>query len=123
MDDTVLNLCLGKHRFNRSGKSGQIVRTGDENILNAPVSQAVEHRCPELGALIFADPHTQNVLLAVQIDANGNIDSLLYDLSLAAHMVVDRIQKDHCVYAFQRPLLPFFCDGKDLIRNAAYGCI
>ena len=60
MDDAVLNLCLGEHCFNRCGKSGQIIRTGNENVLNAPVSQAVEYRCPEFGALIFTDPHTQN---------------------------------------------------------------
>ena len=38
-------------------------------------------------------------------------------------MVVDGIEKNHCVYAFQRPLLPFFCDGQDLICNAAYSRI
>ena len=123
MDDAVLDLRLGEHCFNRCGKSGQIIRTGDENILNAPVSQAVEYRRPKFGALIFTDPHTQNVLLAVQIDANGNIDSLLHDLALTAHMVVDGIQKDHRVDSLQRPLLPFFCNGKDLVRNAAYSRI
>ena len=100
MDDTVLNLCLGKHRFNRSGKSGQIVRTGDENILNASISQTVEHRCPEFGALIFADPHAKNIFFAVQIDANCNINSLLDDLTLTSNMIVDGIQENHCVYAF-----------------------
>ena len=90
------------------------VGAGDENILYAPVFQAVEHRCPEFGALIFTDPHTQNIFLAVQIDANGNIDRLLDDLPLAADMVVDGIQKNHGVDGLQRPLLPFFCDGQDL---------
>ena len=123
MDDAVLNLCLGEHCFNRCGKPGQIIRASDENILNIPVFQAIEYRCPEFGALIFTDPHTQNVLLAVRIDTNGNIDSLLDDLSLAAHMVVDGIEKNDRVDGLQRPLLPFFCDGQDLICNAAYGCI
>lgn len=90
---------------------GQIVRASDEDILNAPVFQAVEYGCPEFGALIFTDPHTQNVLTAVQIDANSNIDSLLDDLFLTADMIVDGVQENHCIYAFQRPLLPFFCDG------------
>ena len=72
MDDTVLNLCLGEHRFNRCEKPSQIVRASDENVLNTPVSQAIEYRCPEFGALIFTDPHTQNVFLAVQIDTKGN---------------------------------------------------
>ena len=37
MDDAVLNLCLGEHRFNRCGKPSQIVRASDENILNTPI--------------------------------------------------------------------------------------
>ena len=88
MDDTVLNLCLGEHRFDRCGKPGQIVRASDKNILNAPVFQAIEYRCPEFGALIFTDPHTQNILLAVQIDANGDVHSLLDDLTLTSNMIV-----------------------------------
>ena len=35
----------------------QNVGAGNENILYAPVFQAVEHSCPKLGALIFPDPH------------------------------------------------------------------
>ena len=38
-------------------------------------------------------------------------------------MVVDGIEKNDRVDGLQRPLLPFFCDGQDLIRNAAYGRI
>ena len=29
-------------------------------------------------------------------------------------MEVDSIQKYYCINGFQGPLLPFFCDGKDL---------
>ena len=111
MDDTVLNLCLGEDCFNRCGKSGQIIRTGNENIFYAPVPQAVEHRCPEFGTLIFTDPHAQNIFFAVQIDTNGYVYGFFDDLPLTVNMIVDGIQENHCVYAFQRPLLPFFCDG------------
>lgn len=65
MDDAVLDFCPRIHRLDRGGKAGQIVRAGDENILNTPVFQAVKHRSPELSALIFTDPHTKNVLFAV----------------------------------------------------------
>ena len=54
-------------------KSGQIVCTGDENVLYASVFQAVENGSPELGALIFSNPHAQDIFPAIQIDANGNI--------------------------------------------------
>ena len=88
VDDAVLDFRFGEYRLNRSGKAGQIIRTGDENILHAPVPQAVQHGRPELGALVFSDPHSENVLLAVQIDAYGDVHGFLYDLHLAAYMVL-----------------------------------
>ena len=93
MNDAVLNLGFREHGFNGIGKTGEIVRTGDENVLYTAISQAVEHICPVLGALVFAYPHTQNVLLAVQIDTNGNVNCLFNDLSLAADVEVDGVQK------------------------------
>ena len=100
-------------------KSRQIVRAGDKNILYAPVFQTVEHSRPELGALVFACPHAQNIFPATQIDPNGNVHRFLHDLSFAADMVVDGIQKYHGVDGFQRPLLPLLGDGQDIVRNSA----
>ena len=56
MDDAVLNFRFRKYGLNCIGKSGQVVSTGDENVLYTPVSQAVEHCGPELGALVLAHP-------------------------------------------------------------------
>ena len=120
MDDAVLDFRFGKYGFNGSGKPGQIIRAGDENVLNSAVFQAVEYRCPIFGAFIFTDPHAQNVLPAVQINADGDIDRFLYDLPFAADMIVDGVHENHCVDAFQRPLLPFFRGGENLVRNTAY---
>ena len=66
-DDTVLDLGLGKGSVDGRIKSGKVIRAGDENILHTTVPQAVEHGCPELGALIFAYPHAQYILPAIQI--------------------------------------------------------
>ncbi|MPM36633.1 hypothetical protein SDC9_83232 [bioreactor metagenome] len=69
MDDAVLNFCFRTHRLDRRGKTGQIVRAGDENVLHTLVFQAVEHGRPELGALVFAHPHAPDVLPAAQINS------------------------------------------------------
>ena len=119
MDDTVLYFSLGEHRMDSSIKSGQIVCTGDENVLYAPVFQAVEYSRPELGALIFSNPHAQDIFSAIQIDANGNIYCFLHDLPFTADMVVDGIQKHNGVDGLQRPLLPLFGNGEDLVRDPA----
>ena len=76
MDNAVLDFRLGKYGFNGSGKPGQIVRAGNENVLNSAAFQAVDFRCPVSGAFIFTDPHAKNVFPAVQINADGNIDRL-----------------------------------------------
>ena len=115
-----MDLRLGKHGLDGRGKPGQVIRTGNEDVLNSPVSQAVQHSGPELGALVFADPHTEHVLLAVQVDAYGDVYRLFHDLSFAANMVVDGVQKYHRVDRLQRSLLPVLRYGKDLIRDPAH---
>ena len=71
MDNTVLDFRFGKYGFNVGGKPGQIIRAGDENVLNSAVFQAVEYRYPVFGTFIFTDPYAQNIFPAVQINADG----------------------------------------------------
>ena len=119
MNDAVLDFRFRIHRLNRRRKAVQVVRTGNENILNAPVFQAVEYGGPEFRALILTNPHPQDILPAIEIDTDSDIDSLFHDLSFTANMVMNCVQKDNRVDRLQRPLLPLLCLGKDLIRNAA----
>ena len=112
MDNTILDFRLGKYSFNGSGKPGQIIRAGDENVLNSAVFQAGEYRCPVFGAFIFTDPHTQNIFSAVQINADGDIDFLLHDLPFDADMVVDGIHENHRANALQRPCCHSFAIGR-----------
>ena len=105
--------------MDRCVKPCQIVGTGDENIFYPSVFQPVQYSCPELGALVFANPHAQDIFPAIQTDANRNVDCFLHNLPFAADMVVDGIQKYHSIDRFQRPLLPLFDDGQNLVRDPA----
>ena len=67
--------------------------------------------------------YTQNVLPAVQIDAEGDVHRLLHHLPLAADMVVDGVQEYHRINALQRPLLLFPRHGENLVRNPAHCCV
>ena len=78
-------------------------------------SRNTEHIC--------RNPHAENIFFAVQVDSYGDVDGLLHNLAFAPDMVVNGIQKYHRIDALQRPLLPFFYDGKDLICNPAYCCV
>ena len=46
MDDAVLDFRLGIDRLDRRRKTGQIIRTGNENILDTPIFQAVQYGSP-----------------------------------------------------------------------------
>ena len=115
VDDAVLDLGLREGGVDGRIKSRQIVCTGDENILCAPAFHAVECSDPELGAFVFTCPHTQYILAPVQVDAYDDVRRLLHNLSLAADMVMDGVQKYHRIDGLRRPLLPLFGDGKDLV--------
>ena len=119
MDDAVLDLGLGEGGVDGRVKPRQIVGAGDENILYAPIFQAIEYGRPELGTLVFANPHPQDVFPAIQVDANGDVHGFLHNLSFAADMVVDGIQKHNGVDGLQRSLLPLFSNGQDLVRDPA----
>ena len=107
MNYAVLYIGFRKYSFYRLREACQVIGAGDKNIINASVTQAIKYACPELGALIFTYPHTENVLPAVHINTYGYVYSLLDDLSLAADMIVYSVEKYNCVYAFKRSLLPF----------------
>lgn len=77
--------------------------------------QTIQYGHPELGAFILANPHSQNIFPPVKVNSDGNIDRLLDDPPFTSDMEVDGIQKYYCINGFQGPLLPFFCDGKDLL--------
>ena len=120
MDDAVLDFRLGIDRLDRRRKTDQIIRTGNENILDTPIFQAVQYGSPEFRTFVLTNPHTENILVPVQINADRDINGLLYNLAFAADMVVNRIQKNNCINGLQRPLLPLFRYGKDFICDTAY---
>lgn len=112
---------MGIYRSDGITESGQIVCTGNKDILYTTVSQAVEHSRPVPGAFVFTNPHTQYILLAIQIDPNSDIYSLLNDPSFAAHMVVDGIQKNNGVDTFQQSLLAFLGFFQHFVDDPADG--
>ena len=106
MDDAGLHLGLRKDGGDRLRKALQAVDDGDQHVLDAAALQLVHHPQPELGALGLLDPKPQDFLRSVRPDAKGDIDRLVADGSLVAHLDADRIEEDQRVKSFQRPVLP-----------------
>ena len=94
VDNAVLDVCLWKHCIDGVRKPSQVVCARDENVVDPSIFEAAEHHRPVLGALVFPDPHAQNVLAVFQINSNGDIHGLFYDLPFAADMVVDGVHEN-----------------------------
>lgn len=117
MDDALLDLRLGITGGNGLREAGQIVHTGDQNVLNATVLQLIEYTQTVFGRLMLADPHAQHVLVAIQIDPDDHVGSLIHNSAILLHFEMNVVQKDNGVDALQRPILPFLDEGHDFIRH------
>lgn len=69
---------------------------------------------------MFTDPHAQNILVAVKIDTNYQVNSLVDNMTFLLDLVVDGIQKHHSVSSLQRPGLPFPDKRYDLVGDVGY---
>ena len=79
MHDTQLNLGVRVNRLNGFRQSPESIHAGDEAVLHPAVLQFVEDVEPEFGALGLAQPHPQQFLLTLQIDAQRQIHRLVAD--------------------------------------------
>ena len=109
MDDAPLYLAVGINSPNSFHKALQTVHAEQINIQNSPAFEVVQHIQPEFAALMFADPHAQDVLCAVHGDAQNHIRRLGLVLMVSLHLVVDGVQKYEGIHRLQRPVLPY-CD-------------
>lgn len=110
--------CVGflfrKYRLYGIGEVCKTVYTCDWNIFHTTVAYTIHDGEPKLCALIFADPHSQNIFYAVHFDADGNIYCLFDNLSFTAHMEMDRVlcssiafRNTHHEGIFENPLVKY----------------
>lgn len=104
MDDGLLDFCLGVYRFDCLGKSCQAAHACNQDILYPTFFLSVQDGQPELCTFILSHVHAQNVFPAIHADSYGNIDSLLYNASSVADMIMDRIQKHNGIDIIQGSL-------------------
>ena len=91
MDDTGLDLGLGKGRFYGLGKALEAIHDRDEDVLNAAIAQVVQNLGPELGTLVRLEPKAQHVTCSVWQDGQGHEDGLVADRAVAADIHPDRV--------------------------------
>src|SRR3989339_1474199 len=108
MDNTELNLGLRENRLNGFWKTLEAIDAGNENILDATVSQLSHDLQPKLGALVFGNPHPKDLLDAIHGDANNQINCLVNNMAIVAGLNPDGIHIDYGINCIQRAILPDF---------------
>ena len=119
MNDTTLDLCVRKSRFNSLSESCQTVHAEQKHILNSTSFEFIQHIQPEFTALIFANPYTENVFLTVKIDAKNYIGCLRDILMILLDLVMNCIHKNKRIYCFKRSILPSSHIGHNLLTYLA----
>lgn len=101
------------HAAGRVREPAQAIDRRDQDVAHAAVLQFGQHAQPELGAILLADPQARQLLLAGQVDAQGQVHRPGLDLALGPELQVDGVQADHRPDRIQGPALP----GLDLIEG------
>ena len=106
MNDAELDLCLWVDRLDRLRKTLQAINAGDQDVFDTAVLEFGQHAEPELRALALADPQTQQLLVALEINAQGQIHSPGRHPAAVAQLEVDGVQVDKLrVVEFADPLV------------------
>ena len=120
MNNAVLYFRFREYGVYGRIESFEVVGTGNEDVLYAPVLQAVQYRGPVFGAFVFSYPHTEYVFMSVQVYGYRYVDGFLYYLAFASDVVVYGVEVDDCIDRFKRTLLPFSRQRQYLVGYAAY---
>jgi len=84
--DAKLDLSLRINGFNCIRETGEAVYTGDHDVDHTAILQRCQHPQPELGPLGFSDPQAQKLFFAGHIQSQGQINGLVYELFVMAHL-------------------------------------
>src|ERR687897_58975 len=83
----------------------------------ADVPEFVHDAQPELGAFGVLDPQAENVLGAVRLDAEGDVDRLVADHALVSDLDPHGVEEDERVTRLQRTVLPFRHGLQNRVRH------
>ena len=121
MDDACLHGGGRERRADGVLKAGQAITAGDEDVLDASVTQVSGHAAPKPGAFAgggtafggLGHPDAQHVLVTVGVDADGQVGGLVLHDVVVADLDDDRVQEHDRVDRIERTPLP----GFDLLHH------
>src|SRR5262245_19792016 len=107
MDDAGLDMGLGKYRADRLRKALQPVDHRQQDVLQAAVLELGHDLEPELRAFVLFDPQAQDVLGAVDLHPQCQVNRLVAHQPVVADLDPKRVEHHQRVEALERPVLPF----------------
>ena len=117
----ALNTCEGTSQtFMRLLRPAEAVLASDQHVVHPAILKFSKNRQPELGALILFDPDAQNVLLPINVNADGEIDRFVANASVVADLQPDRIEENYRINIIQWSGLPRLHVVHYVIGNMGY---
>ena len=106
MDNARLHCRSGEDGLDRLGEALKAVDAADQDVLHAAVLQIAQHLHPELRALGLLEPHAQHLPVALQGDAEGEVERPALDRAALADLDHHAVQEHDRVDVLQWPLAP-----------------
>jgi hypothetical protein len=107
VDDTGLHDGPGEDCGDGVGEALEPVDHGEQDVVDTAVLELVHDPQPELGALALLDPQAEDVLMALAIERQGQVDGLALDHALVADLDPQRVEEHHRIDRVERAVLPF----------------
>ena len=104
--DARLHGRLREDRLDRVGEPGEPVDTRDQDVLHAALLEIGQDLHPELRALGLLEPHAQHITVAVQRDAEGEVERAALHAAAVADLEHHAVEEHDWVDVLQRPLAP-----------------
>src|SRR5690554_3014846 len=106
MNDAVLDFSPGVKAFNRLREAFKAVDTGNQDVLDAAVMQIGEDAEPVMGAFLIGQVKTEQLLLALDIQAENGVNGLADIAAMLFDLVVNGIEPDNRIDGIQIALTP-----------------
>jgi len=106
MNDARLHGRLREDRLDRLREPGEAVDARDQDVPHAAGLEVVEDLHPELRALGLLKPHAEHVTLALQGDAEGEVQRAALHRSALADLQDHAVEEHDRVDVLQGPLAP-----------------
>src|SRR5690554_1139816 len=111
--DAQLDERLRVDRRDRLAEAGEAIDAANQDVFQSAVLKLGEHLEPELGPFAVGDPESQQFLLPVEVQSEGEVNRLAPHLPVLSHLHRERVEPDDRVEGLQRAVLP----GYDLFEH------